>query len=131
MTAKKRVEDKPTAGGWSARGARSLGAPVRISGSGQGQHEPEAAEGQPGVQHVRLKMGADGRLLIPAEIRRQAGLMPGATVIAELRDGEITLSTWATRLRRLQGMFRACRRPGVSEVDEFLAERRRMWGEEE
>jgi bifunctional DNA-binding transcriptional regulator/antitoxin component of YhaV-PrlF toxin-antitoxin module len=131
MTAKKRVQDKPTAGGRSAPGARSVAASALTSSSGQGQREPEAAEQQPGAQQVRLTMGSDGRLLIPAEIRKQAGLTPGATVIAELRDGVITLSTWATRLRRLQSMFQAYRRPGVSEVDEFLAERRRMWGEED
>lgn len=73
---------------------------------------------------VRIKVGPDGRILIPAELRRAAGLEPGVTVLVDLKDGELRIATSATRVRQLQALFAPFKRPGVSEVDEFIAERR-------
>lgn len=79
---------------------------------------------QPFGGPVRLKVGPDGRILIPADMRRAAGLEPGATVLADLRDGEIRLATSATRLRRLQAIVRRHDRGSGSVVDEFIADKR-------
>jgi AbrB family looped-hinge helix DNA binding protein len=79
---------------------------------------------------VRLKVGPDGRVLIPAELRRAAGIVPGDTVLAEIRDGAVEIATLATRIRRVQDMLAPYKQPGVSIVDEFIAEKRAMWGEE-
>jgi AbrB family looped-hinge helix DNA binding protein len=79
---------------------------------------------------VRLKVGPDGRVLIPADMRRAAGIVPGDTVLAEIRDGAVEIATLATRIRRVQDMLAPYKKPGVSIVDEFIAEKRAMWGEE-
>ncbi|MGQ0563649.1 MAG: AbrB/MazE/SpoVT family DNA-binding domain-containing protein [Gemmobacter sp.] len=79
---------------------------------------------------VRLKVGPDGRVLIPADLRKAAGIVPGDTVLAELRDGAVEIATFATRIRRVQELLAPYKKPGVSIVDEFIAEKRAMWGEE-
>jgi AbrB family looped-hinge helix DNA binding protein len=79
---------------------------------------------------VRLKVGADGRVLIPAELRKAAGIAPGSTVDAEVVDGELRLIPFAEKLRRVQALLAPLKRPGVDEIEEFLAERRSMWGED-
>lgn len=73
---------------------------------------------------VKLKMGADGRILIPAEMRKAAGMGPNDVILAEVKDGEIRLATSLTRLRQLQAMLAPLAPPGVSIVDEFIAEKR-------
>lgn len=78
----------------------------------------------------RLKVGPDGRILIPADLRREAGIEPGATVLAEIKDGALEITTFALRVKRVQAIFAPLRQEGVSIVDEFIAERRAMWGEE-
>lgn len=73
---------------------------------------------------VRLKVGADGRVLIPAELRKAAGIAPGSTVDAEVVDGELRLIPFAEKLRRVQALLAPLKRPGESIVDELIAERR-------
>ena len=79
---------------------------------------------EPSAPSVRLKVGPDGRILIPAEMRRAAGLVPGAVVVASVVDGEVRLASLDARIRRLQGIFARYKRPGIDEVDAFIAERR-------
>jgi len=70
-------------------------------------------------------MGDGGRLVIPAEFRRDLGLMPGAVVvISEMDDGDLRISTPAAGLRRARALVRRYVQPGDSLVDELLAERR-------
>ena len=64
--------------------------------------------------------------MIPAEFRRELGLLPGAVVvISEMDDGDLRISTPAAGLRRAQALVRQYVQPGVSLADELLAERRR------
>jgi AbrB family looped-hinge helix DNA binding protein len=70
-------------------------------------------------------MGDGGRLVIPAEFRRDLGLAPGAVVvISEMDGGDLRISTPAAGLRRAQDLVRRYVQPGSSLVDELLAERR-------
>ena len=63
--------------------------------------------------------------MIPAEFRRDLGLMPGAVVvISEMDDGDLRISTPAAGLRRARALVRRYVQPGDSLVDELLAERR-------
>ena len=73
--------------------------------------------------HLQLQIGSDGRVLIPAELRRQMRLESGGMVNAELVDGELRLLSPAVALDRLERLF-APLRAGPSLVDELLAERR-------
>ena len=74
---------------------------------------------------IRTRVGDGGRLVIPAEFRRELGLTPGApVVITEMEDGDLRVSTSLARLRRAQDLLRRYVAPGDSLVDELLAERR-------
>jgi AbrB family looped-hinge helix DNA binding protein len=91
--------------------------------------------GAAGVDHrtlsARVRVGPDGRLVVPAQFRETLGLKEGDVLFARLENGEISLLTAAAAIKRIQAKFAPYRRPDVSEVDAFLAERRKMWGEED
>jgi AbrB family looped-hinge helix DNA binding protein len=73
---------------------------------------------------VRAKVGEKGRLVIPADFRKALGLKAGDPVILEIVDDQITISTFEGRLKRTQERMRKYAIPGVSAVDELIAERR-------
>lgn len=72
------------------------------------------------------KMSEGGRVVVPAEIRKALNLKDGDTVIWDLRDGEVRMTTRQARLRRAQQLVDTyCPPPrGVSVVEEFIADRR-------
>jgi AbrB family looped-hinge helix DNA binding protein len=76
------------------------------------------------MQTTRVKVAEGGRVVIPAEYRKQLGLRPGDNVILQLDDGEIRLYTVREAIRRAQEMVRRYVPEGVSLVDELIAERR-------
>jgi len=75
---------------------------------------------------LAMKMSEGGRVVVPAEIRKALNIKDGDTVYWELKGGEARLTTRMARLHRAQEIaqkyFQAP--PGVSIVDEFIAERR-------
>ena len=73
---------------------------------------------------VSVKVAADGRILVPAHLRRAAGIEPGATVSIRLRDGQLLLEDERAALRRLQALLAPLWVPGESVVDELIADRR-------
>lgn len=76
------------------------------------------------VQKGRLVSG--GRLQVPAEFRRELGLKDGDTVTLEIVNGELRVVPFREVIRRVQEDVRKYIDvpPGVSLVDEFIAERR-------
>lgn len=73
---------------------------------------------------IPMKMSEGGRVVIPVEIRRQLGLKEGDTVLWDIQDGEVRLTTRAANIKRAQALVRKYVKPGVSLVDELIAERR-------
>ncbi|MFN0145676.1 MAG: AbrB/MazE/SpoVT family DNA-binding domain-containing protein [Dehalococcoidia bacterium] len=74
---------------------------------------------------VRTKIGAGGRVVIPAEFRAKLGLHEGDQVIISCDDGEIRLSTYRERVKRIQAFVAERIDPaGPSIVDELIRERR-------
>lgn len=71
-----------------------------------------------------LHLGKQGRLVIPAHLREELGYKEGDTLIARVEDGRLVLETREQILKRLKDYVRAHVPPGVSLVDELLAERR-------
>ena len=73
---------------------------------------------------VPVHLGAKGRVVLPAPIRRALGLEEGAELLARVEADAIVLEPRAVALRRLRSFF-----DGVASerslVDEVLAERRR------
>ena len=73
---------------------------------------------------ARLRINENGRIVIPASFRKALGINPGDEVILRLEDDEIRLSTLRSRLERARRHVRKYVKPGVSLVDELIAERR-------
>lgn len=73
---------------------------------------------------VRLKINENGRVVIPAEFRRALGVDAGDEVILSWKDDEIRITTHRRRIERAQRRARQYVKPGVSLVDELIAERR-------
>ena len=77
-----------------------------------------------GVNPVPVHLGAKGRVVLPASIRRQLGLEEGAELLARVEGDGIVLEPRGAALRRLRSFFADV--PSKRRlVDELLAERRR------
>ena len=72
----------------------------------------------------RGKLVSGGRLQIPADIRRALGLNDGDEVRMEVVDGELRVRSFRETLARVRERLRPYAVPGISIVDELIAERR-------
>jgi len=71
------------------------------------------------------KLSNGGRVVIPAEIRHALGIQDGDTLLFDLRDGEVRVTSRRTQMRRAQSSFQQLwPKDGPSPVDELIAERR-------
>ena len=93
-----------------------------------GENERSSRPDRP--MRAKIRVGPAGRVVIPAAMRSAMGVKEGDVLIAELGDGELKLITVQVAVKKAQNIVRRYVPEGVSLVDEFLAERRRMWGEE-
>jgi len=73
---------------------------------------------------ARLRINQNGRVVIPASFRKALGINPGDQVIMSMEDDELRITTMKKRIERAQAHARRHLKPGVSIVDEFIAERR-------
>ena len=73
---------------------------------------------------TRLRINQNGRLVIPASFRKALGIKPGDEVILQLEEDELRITTMKHRIERAQRRARQYVKPGVSLVDELIAERR-------
>lgn len=74
---------------------------------------------------VKLHVGADGSIAVPAALTEALGLKEGDILFARVHDGEIHLLTRMAVTRRVQALVRQFVPEGVSLVDELIADRRR------
>jgi AbrB family looped-hinge helix DNA binding protein len=77
-----------------------------------------------------VRVGAQGRIVIPAEIRRELGIEPGDELIPRVEDGRLVLGNRKAALERLQALF-ADVPPDVSLADQVIANRREEFRLEE
>lgn len=82
------------------------------------------------VAPMRLRVEADGRLVLPAEVVRALQVDDDGLVAVRVDDGECRLVAAVDAAKRVQGLLAHLKRPGESVVDGFLAERRAAWGDE-
>ena len=71
-----------------------------------------------------LPMQENGRVVLPAELRKSLGLTKGDKVMIEAEGDIVTLTTARLRRKRAQVIAKRYAQPGVSVVEEFLAEKR-------
>jgi len=74
---------------------------------------------------VKIRVGADGSIVVPATLNEALGLKEGDVLFARVHDGEIHLLTRTAVTRRVQALARQFVPEGVSRVDELSEDRRR------
>jgi bifunctional DNA-binding transcriptional regulator/antitoxin component of YhaV-PrlF toxin-antitoxin module len=72
---------------------------------------------------VTVRFGADGRVLVPVELRRELGVQAGEPLVARVDDGRLVIERRTDAVSGLQRRFAGVP-AGVSLVDELLADRR-------
>jgi len=70
-----------------------------------------------------VQLGAQGRLVIPAKLRKALGFEPGDRLIVRQEDDRLVLEKASAIERRLRALF-AHIPPDISLADELIAERR-------
>ncbi|HEY1750902.1 MAG TPA: hypothetical protein VGG29_06545 [Caulobacteraceae bacterium] len=78
-----------------------------------------------------LKPRSDGSLLLPREVAEALQLTMGRRVFATFKEGRLEIVSGDTALADAQALVRKHISPGRSVVDEFIAGRRAMWGEDD
>ena len=72
---------------------------------------------------MRVRMSSKGQIVLPAALRKKYDASPGAEwVLIDMGDYVALVPRSKDPIREAYGMFKG--REGVSEVDEFLRERR-------
>jgi AbrB family looped-hinge helix DNA binding protein len=72
---------------------------------------------------TNVTVGPQGRIVIPAELRKELGITRGEKLVARAQDGQLILERQQAILERIQRLFDHIPRD-VSLVDELIAERR-------
>ena len=75
-------------------------------------------------EYVTSRINDNGRIVIPAEIRKSMGLNPGDVVVMSLEDGVLRIESQLARSRRIQAEFAPFANPASLASDELIAERR-------
>ena len=73
---------------------------------------------------TEVRIGPQGRIVIPAAVRKALSLRPGDTLLARVEDGRLVLEKREDILARLKARFAEVPTE-VSLVEELVAERRR------
>lgn len=104
---------------------------VRDEATKQAASASQAANLPEHLPPMKVKLGPDGRVVVPAAFREALGLKEGDTLIASAESGELKFMTIAAAVRRAQKMLRQFVPEGVSLVDELIEDRRREVEQEE
>ncbi|WP_174273766.1 AbrB/MazE/SpoVT family DNA-binding domain-containing protein [Sphingomonas bacterium] len=74
----------------------------------------------------QVRVGEDGRIVLPADLTREIGLKPGDALAIERQQGKLVMQTYDDIVRQGQDRFRALLPEGFSGslVDQLIADRR-------
>ena len=72
--------------------------------------------------HADVQLGAQGRVVVPAPIRKALGFQSGDTLVARVEDGRLVIEKPESVERRIRARFRKSGDRSLAE--ELIAERR-------
>ena len=75
-------------------------------------------------QDVYVRIGENGRIVIPAKMRRILGVETGDEVILQPEENTARITTRRQRIEEARRQIRRYIKPGTNAVDELIAERR-------
>lgn len=78
------------------------------------------------AQSVKIING--GKMVIPAQFRREMGIGAGDTVVVEMTDGELRIRSLSSAIKKAQAIVQESVADNVSLVDELIADRRAAAG---
>jgi AbrB family looped-hinge helix DNA binding protein len=73
---------------------------------------------------VYVRIGENGRIVIPAKMRRILGVETGDEVILQPEENTVRITTRRQRIEEARRQIRRYIKPGTNAVDELIAERR-------
>ena len=76
--------------------------------------------------HAKIITG--GKVVIPADLRRELDVKDGDSIVIERQGDVFVVKSYRQVVREVQAEFKRLM-PNPGTVDEFLAERRSMWGD--
>jgi AbrB family looped-hinge helix DNA binding protein len=76
------------------------------------------------METYRTKIGAGGRIVIPAQIRSDLDVKPGDELILALKDGELRIFSLRQAVKRSQRLVRRYVPEGRSLAEELIQDRR-------
>jgi AbrB family looped-hinge helix DNA binding protein len=76
-------------------------------------------------KQIRLLLAENGRVVIPANVRRALGVKAGDEIILDQDENGFRLTTRRHRIEDARRYLRHHVRPGVSLVDDLIADRRK------
>jgi AbrB family looped-hinge helix DNA binding protein len=75
------------------------------------------------IQQTEVRLGQQGRVVIPAPLRRALGLKPGQILVARIENGCLTLEKPEHLLERIKARYAKIPQD-VNLADELIRERR-------
>ena len=72
----------------------------------------------------RVMLNENGRIVIPAAMRKAMKVKSGDELLLHMKDGELRVTTRLQHIRKAQELVRRYIPEGVSLADELIAERR-------
>ena len=76
------------------------------------------------MSEARIRINENGRVVIPASVRKALGIQPGDELVMRVEEDGIRITTLKRRIERAQNHVRKFAKPGASLVDELIAMRR-------
>ena len=76
------------------------------------------------AEQTRMRVGQNGRMVIPAAFRKAMGIEVGDEILLRMEDDELRITTQQRRIRRAQRRAQRYLKPEASLVEELVSERR-------
>lgn len=80
---------------------------------------------------MRIKVGSNGRFVIPSEYRKALGASEGDELLVRFAEGEMRISTAEAAIKRAQALVRRYVPKDTSLVAELIQDRRNAAADEE